>query len=334
MMKKTKVSIIVPVYNAEKYLDKCLKSLVNQTLPNIEIIVVNDGSLDNSDRIIKEYVRNYPNLIKNVLIPNNGVSNARNVGLKKATGEYIGFCDSDDFVELNMYELLYNKGIETESDIVVSGHFYDKENGKILTRGLGDMNLYSKSLEESKEILLVSNPYVSNKIFNRNFLGENKLRFNKKYRIFEDLLFTYSAFLKANKIEKIDKPLYHYVRRKEESVTGSLNKKFYDLFPVMEELKEFYHKNTKEDFDEYLTYIVINHSYLRFKNKVKLNKLCLKYRYIKYTYKFLDKYDSDWKNNIYFSIKNKEKKRYKTKPFWIIYPYLKKIKKVLISKNK
>ncbi|MFU0826465.1 MAG: Glyco-trans-2-like domain-containing protein [Lachnoclostridium sp.] len=108
-MNEYKVSIIVPVYNVEKYLRQCMESLVNQTLKEIEIIVVNDGSPDNSIKILEEYEKKYPDMVKVFTTENRGVSHARNYGLDHATGEYIMFVDSDDFVELNMAEKLYKK---------------------------------------------------------------------------------------------------------------------------------------------------------------------------------------------------------------------------------
>jgi len=113
-----KVSVIVPVYNVELYLEKCLDSLVNQTLKEIEIIVVNDGSPDNSQEIIDKYAKEYKN-IKAYKKKNGGLSDARNYGIKKASGEYIAFIDSDDYVRLDMYEKMYNKAKSGNFDMVV-----------------------------------------------------------------------------------------------------------------------------------------------------------------------------------------------------------------------
>lgn len=331
MMNKKKVSVIVPVYNVEKYIDKCLKSLVNQTLSDIEIVVVNDGSLDNSEDIIKKYEKKYSDIIKYIKIKNGGVANARNVGLDNATGEYIGFCDSDDYVEEDMYELLYDKAKSTKADIVVGGYYSEKDDGSLINKELDNMSYYSKYLEENPDILLVGTPFVATKLFSSKLL--KNLRF-KKYRIFEDLLFCYSAMLKANKIEKVNKSLYHYIRRKNESVTGSLNSKFYDLFPVIEELKDFYKENSEINFNDYLTYIAIHHAYLRFTSRVGIKKIGLKYRYIRDSYKFLDKFDSNWKNNMYFSLKKRKSGVYRTKLFWLFFPFLKKFKSLLVKIRK
>ena len=105
-LKMPKVSMIVPVYNVEKYIGKCLESIVNQTFKNIEIIVVNDGSTDNSQEIINEYEKKYPNLLKSYEKENGGLSDARNYGLEKANGDYICFVDSDDFLAIDLLEKL------------------------------------------------------------------------------------------------------------------------------------------------------------------------------------------------------------------------------------
>ena len=125
-----KVSVIVPVYNVEKYIDKCLNTLVNQTLKDIEIIIVNDGSPDNSQEIIDKYQKKYPKKIKSYIKENGGQGSARNFGLEKATGEYIGYVDSDDFIELDMYEKLYNKAKKHDLDISICGNYCLTESGE------------------------------------------------------------------------------------------------------------------------------------------------------------------------------------------------------------
>lgn len=107
-----KVSVIVPVYNVEKYLERCLNSLVNQTLQDIQIIVVNDGSPDNSQEIIDRFEKEYPDKLKGYIKENGGLSDARNYGMQFVEGEYVAFVDSDDYVDDTMYEKLYIKAIE------------------------------------------------------------------------------------------------------------------------------------------------------------------------------------------------------------------------------
>ena len=115
-----KISIIVPVYNTEKYLEKCLNSLISQTLEDIEILCINDGSTDNSIKILEQYA-NRDSRIKIINKKNAGVSAARNTGISQAKGEYLGFVDSDDYVDLNFYEKLYNTAKEYNASIAVAG---------------------------------------------------------------------------------------------------------------------------------------------------------------------------------------------------------------------
>ena len=160
----TKVSIIVPVYNTYNYLNKCLESLVNQTLSDIEIIVVNDGSPDDSEGIIKEYANKYSS-IKYYKKKNGGLSSARNFGIKRATGEYIGFVDSDDYVDVTMYEKLYNQAISTNSDIVCCQLTYLYPNNKTILHHYKDLNMFSKSVRESPKILNQVKSYACNKLY-------------------------------------------------------------------------------------------------------------------------------------------------------------------------
>ena len=131
-----KVSIIVPVYNTEKYLAKCLDSLVNQTLKDIEIIIVNDGSPDNSKKIALNYQKDYPDKIKYYEQANGGQGAARNYGLTKATGEYVGYVDSDDYVNLNMFEKMYDKAKKEAADIVMCSHtvIYEESHNELVEK--------------------------------------------------------------------------------------------------------------------------------------------------------------------------------------------------------
>lgn len=116
-----KVSVVVPIYNVEKYLKQCVDSLLNQTLKDIEIILVDDGAKDGSGKIVDEYKNKFTN-VKVIHQANGGLGPARNTGIENATGEYIAFVDGDDWVQSNMYEKLYATAQKSNSDIVVSGH--------------------------------------------------------------------------------------------------------------------------------------------------------------------------------------------------------------------
>ena len=325
-MDNIKVSIIIPVFNGEKYVGKCLDTLLNQTLSEIEIIVVNDGSTDNTDAVVSRYANEHKGKIKYISIANNGVSNARNLALQNASGEYITFCDCDDYAEPCMCEELYNKAVSTNADVVVSGYFSEDEKGNFCCYGLEYMDKYSHSLEERPDILFVSNPFVHNKLFSRSLIEKSGIKF-PKYKIFEDMLFAYSLMLLANKIEKVNKPFYHYIRRKSDSVTGVLGPKFYDLFSVMVELREFYEKTSSVDFTEELTFIAIHHAYLRFTADISIKEYKFRYHFIKDTYKFLDEFNPNWRNNFYFEFKKRTSKKYTGMVYWLYSPIEKKFKK-------
>ena len=174
-----KVSIIVPVYGVERWLARCLDSLVNQTLEDIEIIVVNDGSPDSSQNIIDEYVKKYPRIVQGHKKENGGLSDARNYGLKFATGEYIAFVDSDDYVDITMYEKLYSKALEENADAVICSYFKINENKQ--TRKIaqkGTMHLFGKNIRENSTMLVTMAPYAWNKLIRRRVFEETGITFS------------------------------------------------------------------------------------------------------------------------------------------------------------
>ena len=164
-----KVSVIVPVYNVEKYLKKCAESLVNQTLPDIEIIFVNDGSTDSSKNIIEHYLKNYSNKVKLVNKENGGLSSARNYGIPYATGEYIAFLDSDDYVELDMYDTLYNKAKENDFDMVECDFIWEYPKKS--------KNDIGKTYNDRKEALEKARVVAWNKLYKREIINNSNVLF-------------------------------------------------------------------------------------------------------------------------------------------------------------
>ena len=233
-----KVSIIVPVYNTELYLRECLDSLLNQTIKNYEVIVIDDGSTDNSLKIIKEYHEKYPKIIKYKSIKNGGVSNARNVGISMAKGEYVGFVDSDDYIDKDMYLKLYNKATLEKSDIALCGYY--KSNGKELELcKMQGNNEFGSSIKKNPELIKYSYAFAAVHLFKKELIDKNKIIF-EDYKIFEDLLFTYKSYKHANKIVKVFEPLYYYRTRNDgTSVTQGFSKNYTQIFDVMNELKEY-----------------------------------------------------------------------------------------------
>ncbi|MDD3187730.1 MAG: glycosyltransferase [Bacilli bacterium] len=247
-----KVSVIVPVYNVEAYINKCLDSLVNQTLKEIEIIVVNDGTKDNSQVIIDKYAKEYDN-VKSFIKENGGLSDARNYGIKKAHGEYIAFVDSDDYVDLDMYNIMYTKAKKGDFDMVVCDAYSVSKRLDYRYSNIDD-NVFTK--EGIKKYFTNIYPPVWNKIYKRKFF--DKFEF-KKGVWFEDVEFLYRLLPSIESVGVVKAPLYYYVQR-EGAITSKVNNKIYDYVDNMNSVLKFYKDNNL--LDEY--YDEIEYCYVRY----------------------------------------------------------------------
>lgn len=209
-----KITVIVPVYNVELYLRDCIDSIINQTYTNLEIILVNDGSTDTSLDICKEYASKNKN-IKIINKENGGLSDARNAGLEKATGEYIMFVDSDDFLTPTSCELLYNSIKEHDVEFVSANFVFTNEEGVPWQKPKFSENFQSRYLDIDDYLysFYLINSIVWNKIFKKEFLDKNKLRF-KVGLLAEDAHFTTLVFLKAKKTYYLKDVVYNYRQRK------------------------------------------------------------------------------------------------------------------------
>ena len=258
-----KVSIIVPVYNGEKYLERCLESIINQTYKNIEIICINDGSTDESKNILKQYqLKDNRIIVKN--FQNGGVSRARNIGIRKATGDFFMFVDSDDYIELNMVDKMMETIKKQDADVVRCTNFLEKQNGesiKVEDFEIKNMLLSKDKIDEtilSKIILGELLTYSCVLIIKKDILLKTNL-FNEKQKILEDKTFYLELFLVSKTIYFLDIPLYHYVENGE-SCTNSkklVTRHMYDLLEGWNYIREilenskceslnlFVHLNTK-----------------------------------------------------------------------------------------
>lgn len=249
------ISVIVPVYNVEKYLEKCVNSIIKQSYKNLEIILVDDGSTDNSGKICDEFALK-DNRIKVIHKENGGLSSARNKALEIAKGEYIGFVDSDDYISEDMYETLYKviKGNEADISIV---SFYEEYNGKIIgVRDTGNLEVLTK-LEAINELLIDTKiqSYAWNKLFKRELFSELEFPTGKN---FEDIATTLLLFEKASKVVLLETPKYHYLRR-DDSIVGVRNTKTYSDYLEVIYDKYFYLKGKYKETEIYNQYnYVIN----------------------------------------------------------------------------
>lgn len=242
-----KISIIVPVYNVEEYLPRCLNSLISQTMKEeeLEIIVVDDGATDGSAAIIEEYAKK-SSRIRAFHKENGGLSDARNYGLSFAKGEYIGYVDSDDFVDHDMYELLYHKAKEDDSDIVECNLRHTYSDYEDIEKG---QKIYDK-----KEMLMIGRSVVWNKIYKRDWLLSTGVEFPKGH-IYEDVEFFVKLVPYIRKYSYIDEAAIHYVQR-ESSINNLSSKKTLDILNILEHIEIFYQeRGFYEEYKEALEFL-------------------------------------------------------------------------------
>jgi glycosyltransferase involved in cell wall biosynthesis len=250
-MNVKKVSVIVPVYNVSKYLERCLNSLVNQTLTDIEIIIINDVSPDPlDDKICLKYAKKDSRIKYIKHKKNKNLGGARNTGINAAEGEYIAFVDSDDWVDLDMYEILYSKAKETGFDIISSGSIREFENGRssaILNANetddewIWDDLLTTFLKARAGEIDKRFPSSVWNKLYKRSFLNKHNIRFEEGY-YFEELMFSINSFYYCKKMMLLPQNFYHWYIRE-----GSISNTVTDLhmnsiFYGYQYIKDFFKK--------------------------------------------------------------------------------------------
>lgn len=287
-----KVSVIVPVYNVEEYLPRCLDSLIHQTMKEeeLEVIVVDDGATDHSSEIIEEYAKKSPR-IRAVHKENGGLSDARNYGLPFARGEYVGYVDSDDFIDLDMYELLYRKAKEEDSDMVECNlrHTYsDYEDIEI-----------GQKIYDKKEMIMVGRSVVWNKIYKRDWLLSTGVTFPKGH-IYEDVEFFVKLVPYIRKYSYIDEASIHYVQR-ESSINNLSSKKTLDILNILEHIETFYqergfYEEYKDALEFLFTRILLCSSFARMS---RIRDKQERQAALKKNWNMLIEHYPNWKKNAY-----------------------------------
>ena len=229
-----KVSIIVPVYNVENFLEKCLTSLVDQTLQDIEILVINDGSTDNSQKIINEFQEKFPLKIKAFIKENGGLSDARNFGIEKASGEFIGFVDADDHVFPNMFEEMHHLAKKHNAEMAICNLQKVDEVGNITQKLTQIPNMPEKiDLENNFSIFSDLSYFACNKIFKRE-LFEGK-RFQKGMH-FEDIELIPQLLLRCKTIVQTQNYHYNYLERAD-SISKTHTEKGFDILQAVKNVE-------------------------------------------------------------------------------------------------
>ena len=287
-----KVSIIVPIYNVEKYLRKCLDSLVNQSYKDIEILCINDGSKDNSQTIVDEYTNKYQN-VKSYIKENGGLSDARNYGIDKATGDYCMFVDSDDYIENDAIELLVNQATIDNADVVVCNLDYVYEDGSVKQN---EVSSFKKgNPKENNDLIFIANS-ACDKLFSKRLFVDYRF---PKGMWYEDLGSIPTILASANYISKVDKVLYHYFQRSG-SIVHRIDERIFDIYKAIDKVKKEIlsmssYKDSKyieEKFNDYYIIHGANLTTLRiadYKSK--------KIKYLNKNLEILESYYPSWYKN-------------------------------------
>lgn len=233
------VSIIVPIYNVEKYLKRCLESLVSQTYEEIEILLVNDGSTDGSVKIAQEYADKYKNVIL-LSKKNGGLSDARNYGLRYAEGDYVAFIDSDDWIDERMIEKLVLKADSAKADIVCCDMEYVDDDGNRKYSSGGEFEIVD--VKDFPEIISINNS-ACNKIYRRNLFDQIEFPVGDWY---EDLGTVPKLIFLSERVAKVNEPLYFYYQRTE-SISHTKNEKIFDIYKCLKSVKNFIIERTNDE---------------------------------------------------------------------------------------
>lgn len=307
------VSIVVPIYNAENYIERCINSIINQNYKNIEIILVNDGSTDNSLKICETFALNDKRIII-ISQKNMGVSTARNAGINVAKGDYISFVDSDDTIENNYIQELVDNSNSGKADVVICGYNDIYTNNKKIENKLSDDIKLNGKISDDYAILKKYLKYPFLKIYKMNLLKENNINFPIHFTDAEDQVFNFKIFSLAKNYNFVNESLYNYCHANSNSLSKQYTiRSFNSNLKKLQYEKTFLEKNriyNKEKFlndsafwlmNKYVVVTDISDNYVNFKSRVDKIKLlmykCERFRSFK---RYIALYCL--KNNFYFII--------------------------------
>ena len=301
-MNSVKVSIVVPIYNLEEFVPRCLDALVNQTLEEIEIICVDDGSKDSAPQIIEDYKKKYPNKVKTFHKENGGEWSARTYGLKKATGEYVGFIDSDDVPEVTWAEKLYNAAKRNDADIAFCGYDrVDLDTGKVVATEMVQYGTMNKDVDWNDDFIVYANPSLWNKIYR---LEKVKHLEFLPFRGCNDTLFLIRAYMDGvKKLTFIPDVLYHYYLRSSSQIHSLNLKDINNLKKYLLVTKEHAKEIGKYDqYEEVLSTMAFLHLGISWLFMVSYDKSVNLKEVSKDIIKYFDENFPKWRNNKFFKI--------------------------------
>ncbi len=283
-----KISLIVPVYNTEEYLNKCLDSLISQSLKDIEIILINDGSTDDSEKIINNYD---DKRIKYISRENKGVGKTRNEGIDLAKGEYLAFVDSDDYLDINFCKKMYEKAVKDNCDLVICDFYRDC--GKLIKASFGDFDC--TNLIETPELVNNVNLGPCNKLYKKELFDNKENRFveNLKY---EDAPFVVKMLISAKKIGKVNDYLTYYVIH-DNSETTSRDKRIFDILEITDiivnDLKKVNHP--KDSLTNLAVMILTDYTI----QQRYIKNMKIRHDFINKAFNYLNNLDKNWRKCSY-----------------------------------
>ena len=313
--KQIKLSIVAAVYNLEKYLPRCLDALVNQTLQDIEILCVDDGSTDSAPQIIEEYAKRYPDKIKTFHKQNGGEFTTRNYGLQRAKGEYVTFVDTDDYVEPNWAEKLYTAAKENDADLAVCGfERIDLETNKVVATNMTNFGNTVRQINPKDDFILFINPAPWNKIYKRDKIKDLEFL---PFRGFNDTMFLASCYTRMKKIAFVPDVLYHYYLRYDSQIHTVNKQDVNNLKKYLLEVKQLYIKSGKYDEMKYLldTFAFL-HLGTSVMYRVSYDKTVDIKQMLKETIKYLDDNFENWRKSPFLKLGYSLKHGFKHIALW------------------
>lgn len=287
------VSIIIPCYNGEKYIDRCLNSVLNQSYKDIEIILINDGSTDHSDNIIKKYLND--NRIKYFNRSNHGIGKTRNFGIAEATKEYITFLDIDDYLNEDAIKNMIDFALNNNLDMVISDYYVNNKYNAIKDFGM-------TSILDNPNLLLDVNLAPWNKLYKKDLIKNIKFIENLKY---EDAPFVINALINAKKVGKLNYPTHYYVLNNN-SETTIRDEKMLDIFKILDIIKKDLSEYSKlnDVYNNLAIRIICNYNIQQRYQKDKK----MRHRFIDQGFDYMKNVDRKFKKNNYFKNRNYLKK--------------------------
>ena len=332
-----KISVVIPAYNVEKYIDKSFESLLNQTFKEFEVIAINDGSQDYTLEKMKAYEAR-DSRIRVINKANEGVGATRNLGLTLASSDYIIFIDPDDCLHPDMLKSLYEKAVETNANVIVCDYYecYEQSTDKtLMTIPVESTDLLV--VEEQKDLIFKITPAPWNKLIKTSILKEHKIEFPLNYRS-EDLVFTLKLLAQCKTLAIVHQPLYYYLANRMNNVSSANDERVLHTLNALQEIITSYETyNLKQLFEEELEMLVIKQIQYELHKVIYITDKELAIRIINVFYQFIENNFPTWRKNKYYQSLYQEMNFMNKYRVWIyeqpyrlkIYYQIRQLKRVL-----